>query len=432
MTRTPEPAPLLATPRSKIRLALVCAAILALGALSAPQSTERPLPTAEDRAAPLLEARVETREVVRPFRGVEGVAASVVRYGVTIPAVRPPVPHTRADFSDDVRQPPVDGFGVRVSSEHVVTHAAALGGRSTVALTTADGSVVDARVAAFEPASDLVLLHTPPAEGPGIAVSAQPPDPGALAVAVGRLASQDLAVPVFVTGVAGGRYHLSGDATLRPGMPVVTLDGELFAIVGEPTTTAFAARDATDRLRSMAARGDRWGAAGLVFQPLDARLSPALGETGALISEVIDGAPGSVAGLLPGDVVTGIGTLEIASADAAAAALRSATPGTPIGLRIRRQRRPRAMELAPITAYEVAALVRWTPRPSLHEARALLTAEQIASGAIPSSAEIVSIAGQPVTSRGRTQELLRRARAPALVLLRHDRRQFFAVIDAAR
>jgi hypothetical protein len=70
----------------------------------------------------------------------------------------------------------------------VLTHSAALDGRSSVPLATADGRMLDARVAAYELSTGLALLQTEPSTRPSLPLAPDAPAAGTLAVAVGFLA----------------------------------------------------------------------------------------------------------------------------------------------------------------------------------------------------------------------------------------------------
>jgi hypothetical protein len=279
----------------------------------------------------------------------------------------------------------------------------------------------------------LVLLQTQATTRPPAAMAAEPPASGTLAVAVGRSDARDFAVPVFVTSATADQYTLSGPDTMRPGMPVFTITGELFAIAGDQGATAFGVREAVNRLIARASAGERWAAVGLAFQTLDGALTRVLGEKGVLISDVIEGGPASDAGAISGDVLLAVGDVEIDSPSAAARALRSVPHGIPIRLRVVRAGRTRTIDVAPVTAYDVAALARGrTAIPSLPEARVLLSPSQLESNGIPATARVVSVNGRAVASRAQAQRVLRTAIRPVLVLLRHDGTQFFVAIEPTR
>ena len=79
-TRGPsEPGPkLLGTLRSKVRIALASAAILTVGLLAAPERRPTPLAPPQERAAPRIEADVQTRS---PGRALPGTVELAARHG---------------------------------------------------------------------------------------------------------------------------------------------------------------------------------------------------------------------------------------------------------------------------------------------------------------------------------------------------------------
>ena len=417
----------------KIRVAVISVVILGAGALIDPRATQTPLTTPQERAAPLLEEQVQAREVTVPFRGVQDVVSRVRHHSVAIGLGDRPVPQTMRDFSEGSSTPAVDAFGVFVSDRHVLSHADALDGRSTVQIAAADDIVADASMVAFEPDSGLVLLQTQPTSRPQVELSSTTPSVGMLAVAVGRSGARDFAVPVFVTGASGDQYVLSGHESMRAGMAVFTLEGELFAITGAGGSTAIAVREVVKRLMARASAGERRGAVGLTFQTIDGTLARVLGEKGVLISDVIEGGPASEAGTSPGDVLLAVGDAAADSIDAAAMVLRAAPPGTPIRLRVVRAGRVRTIDVTPVTAYEVAALARGRVTvPTFPEARVLFSVSQLQSSGIPAAARVVTLNGRAVTSRAHAERLLRAANQPVLILLRLDGTQFFAAIEPSR
>lgn len=428
--------PLLAGARIKIRIAIACGLTLVLGAWLTPRAEQTTITAPEERPAPLLEEQVQRRETARAFEGVQDVAAQVRAHTVAIPG-RASVPVTsRTDFSEPDPRPRLAGLGVFVSETHVLTHRLALDGRSAVPLALGpDGSAVDANVVAYEPASGLVLLQTATASGRTPAgLATLPPPAGALAVGVGSSGEGDIAAPVFVTRAGGSHYTIGRDDAILPGMPVFTLAGELFAIAApdEGEVRAIPARAAVDRLLARAASGERRSSIGLGFQPPTGLLTDAFGDTGVIVTEVLGGGPADLADLQVGDLILAIGDEPADSAETLARHLGEATVGVPIRFRVRRGTRVRDIDVTPATAYEVAALARTdADAPGGPEARAVFPASVLEAAAIAPSARVLSVNGGPVTSRAQVDRALRPARRPVLVLLRHERRQFFVAIGTA-
>jgi S1-C subfamily serine protease len=366
------------------------------------------------------------------------VAASVTGYSVALLQSATRAVPSRTDFAEPVddRQR-VAGFGVFVSGTHILTHTAALDGRSVVEVWPGTTAAAPARVVAYEPPTGLTLLEVATAVPRTSATFAnEPPRPGALAVAVGRSEERDLAVPVFVTGAGRGRFTIGAvNEILLPGMPVFTLAGDLFAITAPDgdEVQAVPVRDAAERMLARAAAGERRSSFGIGFQPANDRLAALFGGDGVLVTEVVPGSPADVADVRIGDVLLAIGTIVIDSADAAAGALNTATPGGETTLRLRRAGRTLDLAATPVFAYEIAALARGqADTAAAPEARALFPAALLDASAIPPSARVIAVNGRPGVTRAQVQRELRLARQPIPVLLRVGRAQFFVAVDPVR
>jgi len=266
-----QPRKLLASASVKVKIAVASGLVLTVGAWLAPRAPQTSLSVPQERAAPLLEEQVQLREINRTFVGVQDVAAPARRHSVAILAPAWPAAPSRNDYSEmSGAVTPVAGFGVLVSDIHVLTHSAALDGRSSTDVSLTNGQTTKGQVVAYEPQTGLVLLAVEPVAGQTSATLATDvPTAGALAVAVGRSADHDLAVPVFVTSVGRDEYTIGvASDVLVPGMPVFYLAGELFAIaapVGR-TVRAIPVRQAAARMLARATRGERRSSFGLAFQ----------------------------------------------------------------------------------------------------------------------------------------------------------------------
>ena len=206
-----QPRKLLAGGAVKIRIALASTLVLAVGAWLGPRAAQTGLSAPQEHAAPLLEEQAQLREVSRPFVGVQEVAAPIRQHSVAILLPASPAMPSRNDFSEPVaNRRSVAGFGVFVSDTHVLTHSAALNGRSTVDVSVGSGVTTSAPVVTYEPSTGLVLLQVQPSEARApVTLASDAPAPGALAVAVGRSDDREMAAPVFVTSVGREEYRLA-------------------------------------------------------------------------------------------------------------------------------------------------------------------------------------------------------------------------------
>jgi S1-C subfamily serine protease len=430
---------LLAGGAVKIRIALASGLVLALGAWLTPRAAQTGLSVPpQEHAAPLLEEQAQLREVSRPFVGIQEAAARVGQHSVAILLPPSPASPGRNDYSESASTArPVAGFGVFVSDTHVLTHIAALNGRSAADLSVGSGGTIAAQVVTYEPPTGLVLLQVQVTEGRASApLAVQAPTPGELAVAVGRSDEREVAVPLFVTSVGPDEYTIGVvNDVLLPGMPVFNLAGELLAVSAPDSRTvrAIPVRQATERLLTRAATGERRSSFGLGFQVPTGRLSEIFGSEGVIISDVLPGGPGDAADIQVGDVLLAVGDLQIDSAETAARALSTAGIGTPVTLRIRRSARVSDVQVTPALAYEIAALARSTVAgPAGPEARVLFSASVLEASVIPASARVVSVNGRTLTTRAQVQRELRLARRPIPLVIRDGNTQFLAALEPTR
>jgi S1-C subfamily serine protease len=331
--------------RLKLWIAAACLIVLLLGVLTLPPAPASPAaPTVapvEERPAPLLDQEVQRREQVRLFSELQQLGPRLARHSVTIPAPEgpPPLP---SDLTPPTPRLELAGHGLILSSDgDVLTTADALHGRELLPIVLVTGQQVTAYVVAFDPDTDLVLLH---AEGlrllepPPLAPT--PPAAGLLTVAVSHTSGEPAVTPVFITSGApsGGRIRTTV-AQLLPGTPIFTVDGDAIAIAaGGADASAILASPGVTSLRERIARGQsRRAVLGLSFD-------------GNGIAELIANGPADAAGLQVGDVLTAIGDTEIASAEEALAAIAALTPATPVPVRVVRGRKTITIEVTPTSA----------------------------------------------------------------------------------
>ncbi|MGQ0736490.1 MAG: S1C family serine protease [Acidobacteriota bacterium] len=422
---------LLGTAARKLRLALVAAALLIVGAVLAPATAPRALSIPNERPAPLLEAEILRREPPSDFSAVPEVAARVGAFGVAVPRGLP----SAVPIARDHAAPPGPaltpaGFGVVVSGDgDVLTHAGALAGRFTVHLHTAGHISTQAQVLAFESTTGLVLLRL----SPGVPAAAAPttdnaPPAGALAVAVARWLNGELATPVVVSGVNKGVFSVRPvGAALPPGTPLYTTTGALFAIAGEGDQ-AYPARAAVERLtaRALANQGHE-PALGVSVQPLDGLLAQAFGERGVLVASLVAGGPASAAGVEPGDVIRRINEDAIDSPESLLRHVAALQRGAQIGLLVFRGGKERGFTATVGTAFEVAARMRQRRDAPLSPPRAdaLFPAPQLEAAQVSVDALVLGVNGRAVASRAEVARELRRGTGPLVLYLEHEGERFF-------
>lgn len=429
---------LLGTRALKIRIALASAALLAVGAALAPQPTpagEAPrLGASEERAAPLLEERVQRREESRPFLGVHEVAARVRDQVVAIPGSDEPRVRVVTDYAPTrAAGRRAAGFGVRVSATHVITHAWAMDGRPSVPLSAPGGGETQGALVAYDRPTGLALLQAPSSSAVPATVAQTPALPGALALHVGRRNGGDEAGPVFVISRDGERYGLGppGDALL-PGTPIFNAEGHVVALAGGGGEAVAVAPGAA-RLFAIAQSGPRISAFGLALQALAGPLTTAFGERGVLVADVVAGGPAQIAGVRPGDVLLAVNATEVTAVDAAAAALAGVARGATASLRLRRSGGERTVEAAGASPFGVDALARQAPAapPAAAPTVGALISLPLLPG-VPPATRLVGVNGRPVASLAEAERELRRARRPVTLWLDRDGQRFFAALEPAR
>jgi S1-C subfamily serine protease len=431
---TEPPARLFGSMRTKLWIAAGCALVLLAGALTIPAPPPSAVAVPQERATPLLEAEVQRREQLRIFGELQQLGPRLARHSVTIPSIS----GTRG-FPSDVAPPAprVDpaGHGLIVSADgEVLTSSAALRGRESLQVELVDASRANARVIAFDPDTDLVLLQADPVPRTDAAPwAAEPPAPGMLTVAVAHAAGHVAVAPVFVTAAPDADRRIrTTTAQLAPGTPLFTVAGEVFAVaVGGNDPSAVLVAPAVARLRDRIAAGQaRRGALGLTFQPIEGALSKIYSSPGVLVADVAQHGPADDAGILPGDLVTGIGDTEVTSIDEIQPVIANLELEAPVTVRVVREGRPMAIEVIATSA--LGLRVRQIPRTPVDEAPQALTlfdAEMQAEADLLPRSRVLAINGQPVGSPDEARTRLRRIRPPIVLYVEDERGRFFRVLE---
>ena len=425
---------LLGSAMLKLQLGVGCAALLLLGFWLTPRSLPTSLSTPQERAAPLLDEQVHGRAAADMSRSVREVVRITADYSVTFAVDQPAYRAVRSDF--DWATPPEaigQAFGVRVSESRLLTHLDALRSPTAVEGWSADGAPFTATVVAFEAATGLLLLETPPARLAPAPLSPTTAAGGALLVGAAQSGQSPFAAPTFVEKAEKGHYLLS--AHLPPGLPLFDLEGRLVALVGGGRAgIAFPAAAAAERLAARAGTNQR--SFGLSLQERTGLLEKAFGDRGVLVSDVVLGGPADRAGLRPADLLLTVGADDVGTVEDAMRALDAAhNGGAPIGVTVRRisERGPRALEMSPVAAIVIAALAR-TERAADHAliAGALFEEAALAAAGVPSATKLVEVNGVVVESSADVRRALRRRPTPAVLVLRDGRGRFVSAIEVAR
>lgn len=413
----------------KMRIGLVCVAILVVGAWLAPPRTS-PLSAGEELAAPLLEEQVQSREIAVPFRGVEDIAERIAVRGFTVQPVRDAAVAVTRDFAVASAPATDRGFAIAVGDTDAVSHIDAIDGDRDAQLRLADGRSTTGTVIAFDAPTGLVLLRAASAVGPAATLAPSEPPIGALVVGASAWPDGQLILPAFVTAAAadGGRTIAPAGA---PGLPMFNADGQLVGIAGRGGALT-PARAVIERLRGQAAAANRPAAIGIVYHDVTGPLRDVIGADGAIVARVVAGGPADRSGIREGDVIVAFGDTPVTSAHALDEAQHGAT-APEITLTVRRAGRNRVVTVTRGDAYDVAALARHSAETAAAgvAARSIFTAATLTVHHLSPASLVISIAGRTVASPAEAQrEISRQRRAfPILVDDRGDR--FFVAMEPA-
>ena len=429
-----DPSAPLQSTRTKLLIASLSVIALGAGAFLKPRAPATPLSAPKEHSAPLIEEEVQRRAPFRGFSGLQDLGRQLAAHTVAIPLGLQPQDVPVVDFARPPSTSGPAGFGIVVSPDgETLTHAAALSARDVLQIHPADGGAIDAQVIAFEPATGLVLLRAPSQTifVPPVIAEGQL-RAGALAAIAARWQGSDTVLPVFVTEVRGDVYRFSASgASVLPGMPIFTLDGEVVAIASGADRPAYRVRDAIDRLRAAvsAGRGNP-PSLGLIVQPRAGLLADAFGTTGVIVSDVVEDGPAGAAGILPGDVLTRIAETPVDSVDAAQRAIGVLTPFSQVVVHVIRGRKPGTFTVNAGSAFSIAGRVGRDDREAaaFPEVGTLFSAAQVRAAGLVPGARVLAINGRPLVSESQAARELRRERSAIVLYVQQDNRRFFSAL----
>lgn len=259
----------------------------------------------------------------------------------------------------------IDPAGTIVTNDHVIR------GASEIHVVLADGRRLDAEVVGSDAENDLAVLK----------VAAKAPLPaarlgtssdlmiGETVVAIGSPLGLKKTVTVGVLSALGRTIRsedrvfndfLQTDASINPGNsggPLLNIDGEIIginsAIIASAQNIGFAIP--ADKVRRIVTELSQFGKVRPAWVGLEVEaLSPELARRlkwdrtyGALVASVEEGSPAAQAGILPGDVVTQVGTTQVEDAEDLQSRIRSFTARSSVTLRLSRAGQPLELSLVP-------------------------------------------------------------------------------------
>jgi S1-C subfamily serine protease len=261
----------------------------------------------------------------------------------------------------------VDGFvvsanGLVVSSIHAIHGAAAL------RIATADGHGYPATIVRADPTHGVVLLRAVGAQGlTPLTFATVTPRVGDLAIAVGHTPFSPVTLATGTVSSVGITVSLPDtepllhdvltvDATpdpLQDGAPLLDGNGNVIGVVvnagnAAPGVVALSMTSAASLV--VAATGGGPSAAvpalGVQSQVIDPATAAAAGApVGALILSVTAGGPAAAAGLIPGDVVTAVGSTRLDADHSFDPTVLGLAPGQQVTLTVYRNGASRTVQL---------------------------------------------------------------------------------------
>ncbi len=261
----------------------------------------------------------------------------------------------------------VDGFVVSANGL-VVSSIHAIQGAATLKIATADGRSFPATIVRADPTHGVVLLQAVGAQHmTPLTFAAVSPRVGDLAIAVAHTPFSPVSLSTGTVSSIGGSVTLAGgdqplrdvltvDATPDPrqdGAPLLDGNGNVIGVVVDaggaaPGVVALSMTSAADLV--VAATGGSGSAPvpalGAQSQVIDPATAAAAGvPVGALILSVTAGGPAAAAGLIPGDVVTAVGSTPLDATHPFDPNVLGLAPGEQVTLTVYRNGTSRTLQM---------------------------------------------------------------------------------------
>lgn len=364
--------------RNARNTSLLAALPLVAGALIAgttPTLRADPAPAApvvsQPRFADIVEAvqpAVVKIEVTRKAARLERLNAPDVRpfgpspFGAAPPRGALPQPHGERTLEGMGSGFVVDADGYVVTNHHVVEDA------ESIAVRFADGELARAEIVGTDPLTDLAVLRVDADRELAVVEfgDSERARVGDWIVAIGSPFGLGGSVTAGIISAVGrdirsGPYdnYIQFDAPINRGNsggPIVDETGRVVGVntaIYSPTGGnigigfAIPARDAAHIVTQLRAHGEvTRGWLGVQVQSVDTELAEALGtgeRRGALVADVVDGSPASLAGLAPGDLIVRFGDADVDGPRDLSRAVARTEPGAKVRLEVVRDGRSRAL-----------------------------------------------------------------------------------------
>ena len=260
----------------------------------------------------------------------------------------------------------VDGFVVSAGGL-VVSSIHAIEGAATLKIATTDGHSYPATIVRADPTHGVVLLQAVGAQGlTPLTFAAAAPRVGDLAIAVAHAPFSPVTLSTGTVSSIGISVTLAGsDAPLRDvlkvdatpdrhqdGAPLLDGNGNVIGVVVDagdaaPGVVALSMTAAADLVVAATGGGNAAvPALGAQSQVIDPATAAAAGvPVGALIMSVTTGGPAATAGLIPGDVVTAVGSTALDANHPFDPTVLGLAPGEQVTLTVYRNGTSRTFQL---------------------------------------------------------------------------------------
>lgn len=260
----------------------------------------------------------------------------------------------------------VDGFAVSANGL-VVTSIHAIQGAATLRITTTDGHSYPATIVRADPTHGVVVLQAVGAQGlTPLTFATVTPRVGDLAIAVAHSPFSPVTLATGTVSSVGISVRLSATATplrdaltvdsppdpRQDGAPLLDGNGNVIGVVVDagnaaPGIVALSMTAAANLVVAATGGGGTTPAPllGVQSQILDPATAAAAGvPVGALILSLTAGGPAVSAGLLPGDVVTAVGTTALDATHPFDPTVLGLAPGEQVTLTVYRDGRSRSVQ----------------------------------------------------------------------------------------
>lgn len=237
----------------------------------------------------------------------------------------------------------------------VLTTVRVLGREDGVRVCRHDGSVLDAELAGWDPATSLALLRVAGLDAPPLAPAESPARVGQLAVALARSWSNSVTATAGLVSVIGGPLatgrRRSIDQVIRTSAPMhdgfsggafLSVEGGLLGVttaaairgLGVVIPAAIAWRTAATLLEHGSLKRGYLGIAGQRVTLADAQRTAGGRDDGVLVVNVATGSPAAAGGVLVGDVILDFDGTPIGSPEDLVDRLLGGRVGQPVQLRV--------------------------------------------------------------------------------------------------